>query len=615
MKIVFLHGIGDGDPNRDWLRGLNNALESAGHPRIDESQVIAPRYDSFLATEGISAKMPDITYRVKNDDRSRREFERRQAAVYRMLQDEPDAVPFGFNSVPKPFMNAAHAFGVDHLSAMNLAQVRRYVTNDGLRGAILRYILDQVPARGKILLIGHSLGSVIAIDLLDHLPVDLKVQRFITIGSPANSDALHRGSERLLKKFPYGSVLDWANFFSPRDIVTMGRGLTSVFPGAQDCAVNIAGLDQHGSDRYLSHPAVAGLVANSLYPSKEAVVASRALAVRLTDDQLLTLIKLRFADCIAKNIKDTDRAQRYEDALKVIRDDFASQLEQMAASGQPIPAELQSIIEGRTPDLPNRLELREAVVTLTNLTTTNFVDPYEIDAGDAPKAALKTMVINLGFQPGVATHIAEALSEVDDLLKRTGGIPWGRIGVAAAGLALIAAGPIGLAMAAPATAFGGAAITGGLAALGPGGMMGGITTIGALAASGAGVVTGAALGGSSAEIFTLSVTHLTLRVSAEYALKRLDIANDTELWPQLVFLETQISAELNRLEAFSDSKTPRIHQLRAAQDAVTKLLGFVVDKELGAALTVPAGNDPEQSSGPSSGGPKGRIVLRPRSAD
>lgn len=586
MKVVFLHGIGDGDPNRVWLAALNTALESAGHPPIDESQVVAPRYDSLLTIDGISAKMPDVTYKVKNDDRSRREFERRQAAVYRMLQDEPDAVPFGFNSVPKPWMNAAHAFGVDYLSAMDLPQVRRYVTSDGLRGAILRYILDQIPTKGEILLIGHSLGSVIAIDLLDHLPTNLRVRRFITIGSPANSEALHRGSERLLKKFPYATVLDWTNFFSARDIVTMGRGLTSVFPGAQDCAVNITGLDQHGSDRYLSHPAVSGLIANTLYPSKEAAVASRALSTRLTDDQLFTLIKLRFASCVAKNIKDTDRSQRYEDALNVIRDDLAAQLDQLAASGQPLPVELQAVAQGQAPDLPNRLELREAVVTLTTLTATNFVEPYEIDTGDAPKAALKAMAINLGFQPGVATHIAEALTEVDDLLKRTGGVPWGRIGVAAAGLALIAAGPIGLAMAAPATAFGGAAITGGLAALGPGGMMGGIATVGALAAGGAGVVTGAALGGSSAEIFALNVTQLTLRVSAEYALKRLNAPTEAELWPQLVSLETQISAELNRLNAFSDSKTPRIHQLKAAQDSVTKLLAFVVEKEIGGAIAI-----------------------------
>lgn len=87
----------------------------------------------------------------------------------------------------------------------------------------------------------------------------------------------------------------------------------------------------------------------------------------------------------------------------------------------------------------------------------------------------------------------------------------------------------------------------------------------------------------------LSLTQLTLQVSAEYALKRLDIPADPGLWRQLISLETQISAELNRLDAFSDPKTPRVNQLRATQDAATKLLGFVVDKQLGGAIAITAG--------------------------
>lgn len=588
MKIVYLHGIGDGDPERLWLQALNDALGALGHPRIEDHQVIAPRYDSFLMTEGISAKMPPVTYKPKNDDQSRREFERRQAAVYRILQEEPDASPFGFNSIPKPWMAAAHGVGVDHFPVMDLPQVRKYVNNEGLRGAIMRFILDQLPTNGEILLLGHSLGSVIAIDLLDHLPTSLHVRRFITLGSPANSNALHRGSERLLKKFPYKSVLDWTNFFNPRDIVTMGRGLAAVFPGAQDCAVSIAGLDQHGAARYLSHPAVTGLIARTLYPGDALARSSSALTARLTDEQLFTLINFRFATCVAENIKDADRAQRYADALKLIRDDLVAQLEQMVDSGQSLPVELQAVIDGKIPDIPDRLELREAVIALTMLTAKNFVEPYVIDTGDAPKVALKSMAVILGLQPAIGINVANALTEVDDLLNRTGGIPWGRIGIAAAGLALIAAGPIGLAAAAPASAFGAAAITGGLAALGPGGMMGGVATIGALAAGGAGIVAGAALGGSNADIFALNVTQLTLRVAAEYALQLLDVPSDTDIWSQLTSLETQISAELNRVVAFSDFKSPRIQQLRAAQDAVTKLLAFVVDKKIGGATALGA---------------------------
>ena len=58
MKVVFLHGIGDGDPNYGWLDGLNRGLMQAGHEPIDREQVIAPRYSSYLRTEGRSGKLP-----------------------------------------------------------------------------------------------------------------------------------------------------------------------------------------------------------------------------------------------------------------------------------------------------------------------------------------------------------------------------------------------------------------------------------------------------------------------------------------------------------------------------------------------------------------------------
>jgi len=140
--------------------------------------------------------------------------------------------------------------------------------------------------------------------------------------------------------------------------------------------------------------------------------------------------------------------------------------------------------------------------------------------------------------------------------------------------------------AAPASAYGGAAITGGLAAFGPGGMVGGLATLGTLTGGGAAIAAGATLSGSSAETVTLNVTQLSLRVAADYALKLLDLPVDSELWGQLTLLETQISAELNRLETFSDPKATRVQQLRSAKDAVTKLLGFVVDKGLGGATAV-----------------------------
>lgn len=268
MKVVFLHGIGDGDPGFGWLTGLNRGLTQAGFDPIDRDQVIAPRYSSFLKG-GVTGKLPPLTYKPKDEADCRRDFERRQANVQRLLRLRHSVRTFGFHLLPDPVWDAVPEAVFARLPILDLDQVRRYVRDDKVRADVMNHVLDHLPTHGEILLIAHSLGSVVAIDLLDHLHESVKVRRFITIGSPASIRALHEGSERLLKKFPYARVDDWSNFFNVRDVVTGGRGLATVFPGAQDFVLN--DISGHDAGTYLGHQAVAGLVANTLYPTKGGV--------------------------------------------------------------------------------------------------------------------------------------------------------------------------------------------------------------------------------------------------------------------------------------------------------------------------------------------------------
>ncbi|WP_254303619.1 PGAP1-like alpha/beta domain-containing protein [Rhodococcoides kyotonense] len=213
MRVVFLHGIGDGDPKMAWLDGLNQGLTQAGHSTIDSDRVIAPRYRSILNIEGVSAKLPPVTYKPKDESAGRRGFERRQAKVQRKLGQESGVRSFGFDRIPDVPLSVLQAAAINSVSWYDLPQVKRYMQHEGTRGAILQHILDHLPATGDIILIGHSLGSVVAIDLLDNLHEGLHVRRFVTIGSPASSRPLHENSERLLKKFPYDRVDDWTNFY------------------------------------------------------------------------------------------------------------------------------------------------------------------------------------------------------------------------------------------------------------------------------------------------------------------------------------------------------------------------------------------------------------------
>jgi hypothetical protein len=579
VKVVFLHGIGDGDPDYVWLDGLNRGLEQAGHPPIDRDQVIAPRYADCLrgkVRDGV--KLPPLTYKPKDDGVPRREFERRQGRVARFLRLQDGVRAFGFNLIPDQVWATAPGLVFGHAPIMNLVQVRRYVREEKVRADVMGRILDYLPTHGGIILIAHSLGSVVAIDLLDHLATDLQVRRFITIGSPATIRALHEGSERLLKKFPYGRVDDWSNFLSVRDIVTGGRGLASTFPGAQDFVLsNVSG---HGADLYLGDPAVTKLVAHSLYPTKDIVPAGVDIAVRMGEAEASTLLLQHFAKAVAQNIQDEERASRFRATLRILRDDLAAQLEQHAIAGQLLAPEMIELQRGKLAPLPHRWELHEAVGELVVLALTNCVAPYEIDPGEAQMKALEDIAVELGFQRNIGKVVAAAITDVRGCVAGRGGVPWGRVLTAAAGVALLAAGPVGLAVAAPAGAFGAAAITGGLAAFGPGGMVGGLAMLGGLAGTGAATAAAAVAGGNGGPEAAPNLEKLMMRISAEWARKQLDLPFDPTLWFQLTEFEGQISAMLNRLRAFNDPKSPKIVQLSTAQAGVNALLQFMIEKGL-----------------------------------
>lgn len=584
MKIVYLHGVGNGDPEGEWLVGLNQGLVSIGAPSIDESVVIAPRYSSCLNTTGIKSKHPERTYNVKNDHDDRRAFERRQARVQRMLGKTGTVRTFGLARVPGPAVERIQRVGISTAPVAVLKQVKRYMTDEDVRAAVLSKILDTIPAKGDVLLIGHSLGSVIAIDLLDHLHPNLHVRRFITIGSPAGSPSLHEGSERILKRFPYARVDDWSNFLDFYDGVTAGRGLTGIFHGAQDFGIGRAA--KHSAHLYLKNPAIAELVADTMYPSTDLVPSGSGIVLRLDDAAASSLLALKYAHHVA-GLVDKDVRDRYEDALAVLQDNLAQEL-QFRAEGSALPPELAELVKGRIPSLPHRWDLPDAISQAVVLSFTNVLDPYEIDAGDARIDALTPLLMELGYPHKTGSKVAEAVSEVIKEVaggKRAFG-PKSRVLAAAAGVALLAAGPIGIAMAGAAGAAGAAAIVSGLAAFGPGGMVGGLAMLGGLASTGAMVTTVAATARGGSQPLLTDPTSVAIHVAIAHALKSIDEPYDETLWYRLTTAETEIGAELNRLSAFSDEKAASVQRLQAALAIIDKLMVFMLAKGLTpAALT------------------------------
>lgn len=578
--LVFLHGVGDGEPESAWRTALNDTLRLLDQPAVAPRAIKAPRYDDILDTEGVTARLPEGTYQVPNDTTARRDFERRQAELFRRFGAVEGVRGFGFGLIPQVAMAGAQQVGLKAPHVL-IKQVKRYVGSEGLRGAVLRRILVSIPTEGDIVLVGHSLGSVIAIDLLDHLPPAVHVSRFVTLGSPANIDALHKGSERLLRRFPYARVDDWTNFFGHRDPITGGRGLSSIFPGAQDFEVDI-GL-AHGAAAYFSKSSITELVGEMMSDRPAIKSGSRSVerVLPISKEQVNILLGLAFGHALATHIENEDAAERYRSALANIQGGLLAQLQEKAeASDRRVPEDITLMASGRPPRVLQNIGMSDAVLRLTALAETNIIAPYEIDIGKAHRAALQDTAGQLGFTPNLGKRVHDALTEVREHTGRKG-VPWGRVLTGAAGLALIAAGPVGLMVAAPASAFGAAAITGGLAAFGPGGMVGGMALMGGLASAGAAVATSAATGAHATASAADQAGALLVRVAAQRALQMLDLPHDPEIWSAVANLETSLSSQIARLRPFSDKTAPSLIERERALTLVVSLLKYMGARGMG----------------------------------
>ena len=72
------------------------------------------------------------------------------------------------------------------------------------------------------MLLGHSLGSVVGLDLIRHLPPGVFVRLFVTLGSPLSTPSLWPFVRGLKEDFPYDRVGSWVNVVDGRDFIAAG---------------------------------------------------------------------------------------------------------------------------------------------------------------------------------------------------------------------------------------------------------------------------------------------------------------------------------------------------------------------------------------------------------
>jgi hypothetical protein len=135
-----------------------------------------------------------------------------------------------------------------------LADVHAYVEG-GLKEPIqarLRQALQGLD--GPVVMVGHSLGSVVAYDVLHDYRGPLDVRLLVTVGSPLGTQEIQDVAARPLQ-VP-GSTRAWLNAADGRDLVALDPTIRPEYPPAERCTdylvENDADAHHHGISGYLT---------------------------------------------------------------------------------------------------------------------------------------------------------------------------------------------------------------------------------------------------------------------------------------------------------------------------------------------------------------------------
>jgi hypothetical protein len=241
MKLVFVHGRDQKgqDPKRleaVWMGALERGWKAQGLKTPAGLKVAFPFYgdelDRFvreagapLADEAVERGEPG------NDEYSRfqREFLEQVKANARIsdAQVEAEYAP-GVRERGASEWEWVQALlraldrNVPELGSAVIERMTRdvflYLKRQPVRKAINKIVADRLDEAPTVV-VGHSLGSIVAYDALRTDPRKLQVPLYVTVGSPLGLDLIRKQLAPI--KFPNPPVGKWYNAYDERDVVAL----------------------------------------------------------------------------------------------------------------------------------------------------------------------------------------------------------------------------------------------------------------------------------------------------------------------------------------------------------------------------------------------------------
>ncbi|HSA51923.1 MAG TPA: serine protease [Yinghuangia sp.] len=294
-QLVFLHGRSQHGRAPEalrgvWASGLNSGLGRLGYAAVDAADVFFPYYGDRLAAALRTQETVGTTFDAVAQDPAAAAAPVSGSAreLYTRLLDQaaqqagmPSGMSVGADEPPReeglelpgdvvrlarrPLDWLARHSGVDRLVvASAFRDVALYLDDGRIRDDVLACVRETVPTTGGIVLVAHSLGTVIAMDLLTTLPDSLGITGLVTLGAPLGLDTVY---DRLLTGGPHcpQRVPWWFNAWAPSDAVAIGCPLRGRWSGVTaESSVDNPRDRAHDIDEYLARPEVAGALAERL---------------------------------------------------------------------------------------------------------------------------------------------------------------------------------------------------------------------------------------------------------------------------------------------------------------------------------------------------------------
>lgn len=325
VGLIFIHGRGQQLPRalrgdkarveahiaghkRGWLAGLAKGLTLAGRPVVADSAVHFPFYGNVLADliedhEARGLPRPDLEREAAAPARTRDQMVLEAARdlgfdpareldftepeiadrVRRSARSADEEIDLS-GALRVPIVGAALRFlarktGTAELVIETfLSDVAYYLEIEAIRERVLDVIQETMATataeHDSVVVIGHSLGSVLAYDVLQSAGTPRPVSLLVTTGSPLGFPIVRRNLlGRQVNGRPQVPAIEaagdprWINAYDPRDVVALVHPLHDQFGGGATAIRDVVTNNPtgpHSIADYLSDQDVAAPIADAI---------------------------------------------------------------------------------------------------------------------------------------------------------------------------------------------------------------------------------------------------------------------------------------------------------------------------------------------------------------